>query len=128
MPSGSIPPNPVELLLSQKFKDTMAHLAELFDVIIIDSPPVELVSDALVISPMATGVIYVTKAMDTPYQLARRGLQRIRRAEGQVLGVVLNRLDFAMAEKYYGEYSGYGKYGYGQTGYGAVYGEDSSAT
>lgn len=128
MPSGSIPPNPVELLLSQKFKDTMAHLAELFDVIIIDSPPVELVSDALVISPMATGVIYVTKAMDTPYQLARRGLQRIRRAEGQVLGVVLNRLDFAMAEKYYGEYSGYGKYGYGQTGYGAVYGEDSSTT
>lgn len=128
MPSGSIPPNPVELLLSQKFKDTMAHLSELFDVIIIDSPPVELVSDALVISPMATGVIYVTKAMDTPYQLARRGLQRIRRAEGQVLGVVLNRLDFAKAEKYYGEYSGYGKYGYGQTGYGAVYGEDSSAT
>jgi len=127
MPSGSIPPNPVELLLSQKFKETLDHLMEVYDVVIIDSPPVELVSDALVISPMATGVIYVSRANSTPWQLARRGLQRIRRAEGQLLGVVLNRLDFAQAEKYYGEYSGYGKYGYGQTGYGAVYGEDSSA-
>lgn len=128
MPSGSIPPNPVELLLSQKFKDTLDHLMEVYDVVIIDSPPVELVSDALVISPMATGVVYVSRANSTPWQLARRGLQRIRRAEGQLLGVVLNRLDFAQAEKYYGEYSGYGKYGYGQTGYGAVYGEDRSAS
>ncbi|MFZ2267540.1 MAG: polysaccharide biosynthesis tyrosine autokinase [Azonexus sp.] len=128
MSAGSIPPNPVELLLSQKFKDTMDHLLAIYDVIIIDSPPVELVSDALVISSMATGVIYVTKAMSTPWQIARRGLQRIRRADGQVLGVVLNNLDFVQAEKYYGEYSGYGKYGYGQTGYGAVYGEDSSAS
>ncbi len=130
MPSGTIPPNPLELLLSQKFKETLDHLAEVFDIIVIDSPPVELVSDALVISPMATGVIYVAKALDTPYQLARKGLQRIRRADGQILGVVLNRLDFALAEKYYGEYSAYGKYGYGksgyQNGYGAVYGEDNA--
>ncbi len=128
MPSGSIPPNPVELLLSQKFQETIDHLMEVYDVVIIDSPPVELVSDALVISPMATGVIYVSRANSTPWQLARRGLQRIRRADGQLLGVVLNRLDFAQAEKYYGEYSGYGKYGYGQTGYGTVYGEDASGS
>lgn len=118
MPSGTIPPNPLELLLSQKFKDTLAHLSEIFDIIIIDSPPVELVSDALVISALTTGVIYVVKALDTPYQLAKKGLQRIRRADGQILGVVLNKLDFAKAEKYYGEYSGYGKYGYGKKGYG----------
>jgi len=128
MSSGSIPPNPVELLLSHRFKDTMDNLLAVYDVIVIDSPPVELVSDALVISSLATGVIYVTKAMSTPWQIARRGLQRIRRADGQVLGVVLNNLDFAQAEKYYGEYSGYGKYGYGQTGYGAVYGEESSTS
>jgi polysaccharide biosynthesis transport protein len=131
MPSGPIPPNPLEILLSQKFKDTLAHLSEAFDIIIIDSPPVELVSDALVISSLATGVIYVTKALDTPYQLAKKGLQRIRRADGQILGVVLNQFDFAKAEKYYGEYSGYGKYGYGvkgyQGGYGVAYGEESTS-
>src|SRR5450830_276179 len=56
------------------------------------------------------------------YQLARKGLMRIRRAEGKVLGVVLNHLDFKKAEKYYGEYSGYGKYGYDKYGYGDNYG------
>lgn len=130
MSSGTIPPNPLELLLSQKFKDTLEALSEEFDIIVIDSPPVELVSDALVIAPMVTGVIYVSKALDTPYQLARKGLQRLRRADGQILGVVLNRLDFEKAEKYYGEYSGYGKYGYGKNGYtngyGAVYGDDTA--
>lgn len=109
--SGTIPPNPLELLLSNKFTETLAHLATIYDIIILDSPPVELVSDALVISSQATGVIYLVKANDTPYQLARKGLQRIRRAGGQVMGVVLNQLDFVKAQKYYGEYSGYGKYG-----------------
>jgi len=121
--SGRIPPNPLELLLSQKFKSTLDELAAIFDIIVIDSPPVELVSDALVISAHATGVIYAVKAADTPYQLARKGLQRIRRAEGEIMGVVLNRFDFKQAEKYYGEYSGYGKYGYGKGGYQAGYGE-----
>lgn len=121
--SGRIPPNPLELLLSQKFKATLDELAAIYDIIVIDSPPVELVSDALVISAHATGVIYAVKAADTPYPLARKGLQRIRRAEGEVMGVVLNRFDFKQAEKYYGEYSGYGKYGYGKYGYKAGYGE-----
>ncbi|MDD0809483.1 polysaccharide biosynthesis tyrosine autokinase [Curvibacter sp. RS43] len=121
--SGPIPPNPLELMLSQKFKSTLDHLATIFDVIVIDSPPVELVSDALVISAHATGVIYVVKAADTPYPLARKGLQRIRRADGDIMGVVLNRFDFAKAERYYGEYSGYGKYGYGKGAYAGGYGE-----
>ncbi len=122
MPAGTVPPNPLELLLSQRFKDTLAALSEQFEVIIIDSPPVELVSDALVLSAMADNVIYVSRAMSTPFQIARKGLQRVRRADGQVLGVVLNQFDFAHAEKYYGDYSGYGKYGYGSSGYAGGYG------
>ncbi len=124
--SGTIPPNPIELLLSNKFSETLVLLSTIFDIIIIDSPPVELVSDALVISPQATGVIYMVKANDTPYQLARKGLQRVRRAGGQVMGVVLNQLDFIKAEKYHGEYSGYGKYG--SQKYGAPYGGASGGT
>lgn len=131
MPSGPIPPNPLELLLSHRFEETLQKLSEVFDVIVIDSPPVELVSDALVISAKATGVVYVTRAHKTPHQLARKGMQRIRRAGGQILGVVLNSLDFEKAEKYYGEYSGYGKYGYGtygyQGGYSTPYAEETNA-
>ena len=120
--TGTSVPNPLEIILSQRFKDTIAELSKIYEIVIIDSPPVELVSDALVLSKMASGVIYVVKALDTPYQLARKGLLRIRRAEGKVLGVVLNHLDFKKAEKYYGEYSGYGKYGYDKYGYGDNYG------
>jgi capsular exopolysaccharide synthesis family protein len=115
--SGATPPNPTELLLSQRFKDTLHALQERYDIIVIDSPPVELVSDALVLSPLVTGTIYVVKAMDTPYQLARKGLVRLQRGHGTILGVVLNQVDFKKAQKYYGQYSAYGQYGYGDYGY-----------
>ena len=123
MPSGSVPPNPLELLLSQRFKDTLAELEKYFEVIIIDSPPVELVSDALVIATMSDSVIYVSRAEATPYQVARKGIQRIKRAGGKLLGVVLNQFDARKAEKYYGSYHGYGQYGYGKGGgYSSSYG------
>jgi capsular exopolysaccharide synthesis family protein len=116
--AGVSPLNPLELLMSQRFQDTLKKLSEEFEIIVIDSPPVGLVSDALVLSKYATGVIYVAKAVDTPYQLARRGLLRIKRADGNILGVVLNCFDFKKAERYYGEYSAYGSGDYGKDGYG----------
>lgn len=116
--SGAIPPNPLELLLSERFTHTLEALAKHFEVIVIDSPPIELVSDALVIASHSTGVIFVSKAQSTPYALARKGLRRLTRANAHIIGVVLNALDFKKAEKYYGEYSGYGKHGYGKHGYG----------
>jgi len=132
--SGAIPPNPLELMLSERFAHALQALAKNFEVIVIDSPPVELVSDALVLASHATGVIYVTKAQSTPYTLARKGLRRLTRANAHIVGVVLNALDFNKAEKYYGEYSGYGKYGYGAYGstyggtYGSAYSPDKPAT
>jgi capsular exopolysaccharide synthesis family protein len=122
--SGAIPPNPLELILSERFANTLAALAKHFEVIVIDSPPIELVSDALVIASLSTGVIFVTKAQSTPYALARKGLRRLTRANAHIVGVVLNALDFNKAEKYYGEYSGYGKHGYRHYGstYGGAYG------
>ena len=127
MTSGVIPPNPLELLHSDRFGQTLDALAKHFEIVIIDSPPVELVSDAAVIAARASGVIFVTKAQSTPYPLARKSLQRLRRAEGHIIGVVLNALDFNKAEKYYGEYSGYGKHGYGNysSTYGGSYGRGS---
>ncbi|MYM82939.1 polysaccharide biosynthesis tyrosine autokinase [Duganella sp. FT50W] len=116
--AGMSPLNPLEMLMSQRFQDTLAKLSQEFEVIVIDSPPVGLVSDALVLSKYATGVIYVAKAVDTPYQLARRGLLRLKRADGNILGVVLNCFDFKKAERYYGEYSAYGSGDYGKDGYG----------
>ena len=116
MPAGNVPPNPLELLLSQRFRDVLKSLADMADIVVIDSPPVELVSDALVLAPLTTGAIYVVKAMDTPYPLARKGINRLVRGGARVLGVVLNQLDFQKAHQYYGEVTA--QYGYGQYGYG----------
>ena len=128
MTSGVIPPNPLELLHSERFAHTLKALEADFEIIIIDSPPVELVSDAQVIAAVATGIVFVTKAQSTPYPMARKALQRLRRSNVHIVGVVLNALDFNKAEKYYGEYSGYGKHGYGTYGstYGGTYGSGTA--
>lgn len=119
--SGSLPPNPLELLSSDRFTQTLDKLKTHFDIIIIDSPPIELVSDALMISVHASGVIYVAKAFETPTAMIKKGLQRLRRSNAPLIGVVLNQFDFVQAHKYHGDQSGYGQYGYGETGYGQAY-------
>ena len=112
--AGFVPPNPLELLSSEKFAEMLEKLRDTFDVVLIDSPPVQLVSDAVVLSQLASTVIYVVKADSTPYPLARSGIRRLAMGNAPLLGVVLNQLDLERAEKYYGEYSGYGRYsGYG---------------
>lgn len=114
--AGSIPPNPLELILSEKFKTLLAELSKQYDIIMIDSPPVQLVSDAVVLSSMATGVVFVLKADATPFQLARRAIYTLQRSGANMYGVVLNKANFRN-EEYYG---GYGKYNYH-----AYYGSDS---
>lgn len=118
MPVGDLPPNPLELLLSERFKEALKALSEQFDIVIVDSPPVELVSEALVLAPLCTSTILVVKAMSTPTPMVRKSITRLQRAGASMLGVVLNHLDFSKAQRYHGQYGGgysYGE-GYGYTG------------
>lgn len=124
LPAGTVPPNPLELLSSKRFEDVIMKLKEAFDIVLIDSAPLQLVSDAQVLSQFASSVIYVVKADATPYQVAQNGLKKLRRVNAAILGVVLNQLDLEKAEKYYGEYSGYRSYrGYRKYGYTKTYGQ-----
>lgn len=118
MTAGDVPPNPLELLSSRRFQEAIEKLKEAFDIIVIDSAPLQLVSDALVLSQVANSVVYVVRADSTPYQLAQNGIKRLRQVNAPLAGVVLNQLDVEKAEKYYGEYSGYGSYKGYQNGYG----------
>ncbi|HET9643246.1 MAG TPA: polysaccharide biosynthesis tyrosine autokinase [Burkholderiaceae bacterium] len=123
LPAGTVPPNPLDLLSSHRFQEVLAKLKEGFDIVIIDSAPLQLVSDALVLSQFASSLVYVVKADSTPYQVAQNGLKKLRRVNAPILGVVLNQLDLERAEKYYGEYSGYKSYkGYKKYGYSKTYG------
>jgi succinoglycan biosynthesis transport protein ExoP len=121
MLAGRVPPNPLELISSPQFAGVMEKLKEQYEVIVIDSPPVQLVSDAVMLAQMATSVLFVVRADSTPYPVARHALNRLHRADAPVLGAVLNQLDLEKADAYYGEYSGYGnryyrKYGYYNAG------------
>lgn len=119
MPSGDVPPNPLDLLLSQRFKEVIRHLQPQLDFILIDTPPVELVSDAMAVGPMATSTIYVVRATETPVPVIRKGLSRLQRSGANIMGVIVNGLNFEDAQRYYGESvnGGYGNtyyHGYSQ--------------
>jgi capsular exopolysaccharide synthesis family protein len=123
--AGTVPPNPLELLSSRRFEDVISKLKEAFDIVLVDSAPLQLVSDAQVLSQFSSAVIYVVKADSTPYQVAQNGLKKLRRVNAPILGVVLNQLDLEKAERYYGEYSGYKSYrGYRKHGYTRTYGAE----
>jgi capsular exopolysaccharide synthesis family protein len=125
--SGKVPLNPLEMLSSHRFADAMESLKAMFDVIVIDSPPVELVSDSMVLSRFANAVLFVVKADHTPYPLARHSLIRLRRVGAPVLGAVLNYFDVEKAHRYYGDYSSFGtEYYYRNYGYQNRPGETSA--
>ncbi len=113
MPSGTIPPNPLEMLSSDRFAKSFKLLQAKFDHIIIDSPPVIAVSDAAFLSStFVNQVIYIIKANATPYPIITEGIKRLRNAHAPIVGAVLNGVD--SNKKYYAgdEYSTYEYYGY----------------
>jgi capsular exopolysaccharide synthesis family protein len=117
LPAGPAPENPLELLSSERFRKMIERVAAHCEIVIIDSPPVHLVSDAVLLSTFATGVLFMVKADSTPYATARRCLDRLHDAGAPVVGVALNDLDFTKADRYYGAYTGYSKE------YGSYYGK-----
>jgi succinoglycan biosynthesis transport protein ExoP len=105
MPCGVIPPNPLEMISSNKFVDALKSLLEKFDRIVIDSAPVQVVSDALILASYASSVIYVVKADSTPATQIQKGIASIMGSNEPFTGVVLNYFDAKRATKYYpGEY------------------------
>jgi capsular exopolysaccharide synthesis family protein len=106
IPSGPVPPNPSELLSSKRFADVVHKLESMFDVILIDSPPVQLVSDTMILAGVANALVFVVRADSTPYQVSKGALEQLKRGKAKLLGVVLNRLDVEKSERHYG----YGKY------------------
>jgi capsular exopolysaccharide synthesis family protein len=114
---GKTPPNPLDLITSPRFDAMIEKLKEKYDVILVDSPPVQLVSDALVLAQAATAVVFVVKSDSTPYPVARYALSRLARAGAPILGALVNQMDIESADKYYGEFSGYGNKYYRKYGY-----------
>ncbi|HMA82416.1 MAG TPA: CpsD/CapB family tyrosine-protein kinase, partial [Candidatus Binatia bacterium] len=105
---GAAAPNPAELIGSQRMQDALEQLKARFDFILIDSPPVMPVSDAVVLSNLVDGVVFVVRGQDTPKHWVKGALSELRRERSKLLGVVLNRVDLRSAdyEDYYQYYDG----------------------
>ena len=112
LPAGRAAGNALDLLMSSRFGRLLDEMQKHFDMVIIDCPPVQLVSDTLVLGRAASSMVFVARSDSTPLQVIRRALHRIDKAGISVLGVVLNAHDFAQADRFYGESSGYGSGGY----------------
>lgn len=108
--AGTVPPNPLELLSSQRFAKAIEYLASKYDRIVIDSPPVQAVSDALVLSTFANAVIYVVKAEATAIPLVEKGVGKLLQNRAPVTGVVMNQVNIKKAKKYGYSYGGYYDY------------------
>jgi succinoglycan biosynthesis transport protein ExoP len=106
--AGKTPPNPSELLASERMRTLLTNLSHgPFDWIIIDTPPVLAVTDAVILAPLVSGVTYVIGAEMTRRRLAERALDTIMSARPRYAAVVLNRVDFARNKYYYSRYYGH---------------------
>ena len=90
MPSGALPPNPSELLGSQRMKNVLKTLSENFDCIILDLPPVNLVSDALAVSKFISGMIVVVREDYTEKKELESCFRQLKLSDVNVLGCVIN--------------------------------------
>src|SRR6267378_6262444 len=114
--AGSIPPNPSELVGSDKMRDTLAQLTNEYDVVVIDSPPILPVTDAMLLSTMVDGVVLVVNSSKTSKQHVKAAYARLEFARAKVFGVLLNQVDvnsqhYQYYRRYYGGYDTYGPYG-----------------
>lgn len=109
LPSGTVPPNPAELIGSEQMKDLLVLLRASFDHIVIDSPPVASFTDGILISLMSDGTILVVHGGKSSRTVVRHSRQQLRNVGAKLLGVVLNKIDLHSADYYY-YYHHYGSY------------------
>ncbi len=90
LPVGAQPPNPAELVGSEKMKHLLGGLKERYDFILVDSPPIMAVADGLLLSRMVDSVLFVVRSGVTPKPVAREARSKLARVKARIIGVVLN--------------------------------------
>ncbi len=104
LPSGPPPPNPAELLASQRMSQIIQRLVELADLVLFDAPPIVAVTDAAVLASKVDGVLLIINAGSTKRQFAQRAKELLDRVNARLIGAVLNNvaLDSALHTYYMG--------------------------
>lgn len=121
MPSGHIPPNPAELLSSKEMQDMLTELKKEYRYILMDTPPVNLLADALLLASSASGTVMVTRQGVTDHKSLQEALDKLKFSGSKVLGFLLNDAS-EDSGSYYRYNLGYGRYGYYKRRYYGSYG------
>jgi capsular exopolysaccharide synthesis family protein len=120
--TGPLPPNAAELLGSSRMRAVLERLTEAAAFVIIDSPPLQAVTDAAILSSLVDGTVLVVDAGHTRRGAVRNGREALAKVGARVLGVTLNRMSESMSGDYYyyDYYGGYGVDGKGKRAEGAA--------
>ena len=109
--AGNLPPDPQELLAGPHFKKLIEHLQKIYKYVVVDTPPMQAVSDAMLIAEACDSVLYVVRSDSTSQKVIESGLGRFVQVGHRLDGVVLNRVDLkkaGVADRYAGFYDQYG--------------------
>ncbi len=121
LPCGPVPPNPVELLDSERFRGLLLELQKNYDLVLFDSPPSGSLVDSLVIGKAVDGLIMVVRTFVTPKAVLEHTLEQLLSARVRIPGIIMNNVDMPRGTYYnYYYYGRYGRYGYYQHYYQAA--------
>ena len=113
LPCGPLPPNPAELLHTERFRTLVAELGRRYDRILFDSPPVAAVTDAMILAAEVDGVVILAKAGHTTKDQVLRARRALQDVQARVVGAILNAVDLEKRRGYYSHYYAYSAY-YGE--------------
>lgn len=107
IPSGAIPHNPSELFENDRFDIILDNVRDKYDVILLDAPPISVVTDSMILCNKADGVVLVCAIEKTKREALVEAKKKIERMDGKILGVVVNRMPMSKMKEYAKAYSRY---------------------
>lgn len=93
LPSGTIPPSPAEMLSSSRMKNFVQDMSKVYDIILVDSPPILAVTDAQILSSIADGVLIVASSGQVEREAITKAKDLLEKVNAHIIGVVLNKVE-----------------------------------
>lgn len=112
LPAGTIPPNPTELLSSEKMKGILNMLKSQYDYVIIDTPPVSVVTDAAIVGGIADGALLVIRSDYAPVEIIELAKKKLEDVDVKIFGIILSRFNIKKTSRPSGYYYSYNDYYY----------------
>ena len=107
MTTGSIPPNPLELISSKKMDSVLKEATEKYDKVMVDAPPAAMLADASVLGNKVDGVIIVAESEETKRDILKKAVDNLKKAQANIIGSVLNNHSLKRSGYYYSQYDYY---------------------